>query len=83
MFGPGRFCRLGPVLCSGIVWNANCSLGLRAGYAPHLAGRVADAVGAILRLAGRLERAADCLFRILRGTYERGVAPCGREPLAR
>lgn len=38
-------------------------------------GRVADVVGAILRLAGRLERAADCLFRILRGTYERGVAP--------
>lgn len=38
-------------------------------------GRVADVVGAILRLAGRLERAADCLFRILRGTYERWVAP--------
>ena len=31
-------CRLGPVLCCGIVRNANCSLGLRARYAPHLAG---------------------------------------------
>lgn len=75
MFGPERFAASGPSYVAGWCGTRIARLACAPDTPPHLAGRMADVVGAILRLAGRLERAADCLFRILRGAYERGVAP--------
>lgn len=75
MFGPERFAASGPSYVVGWRGTRIARLACAPDTPRIWQGRVADVVGAIMRLAGRLERAADCLFRILRGTYERGVAP--------
>ena len=97
MFGPERFAASGPFYVAGkcgmriarlacaldapCIWRGRASGGVAR--APRIwRGRAAHVAGAPPRLAGCLERAADCLFRNLCGAYERRVAPCGREPFA-